>query len=115
MLLGSCAVTDEAPGSVLFRGVAMHYSVEELWLILEMFASENSYAIDTNVKELLSPHFVRDIESNGESFGNARYIRNLFEKVLQLQATRLMSSSVKPSKTDLIQLTFADFLSAVEN
>ncbi len=92
-----------------------NYSIEELWLILEMFAKENNYAIDTNVKEFLLPYFIRDINSFGESFGNARYIRNIFEKVLQIQATRLMSSSLKPSKTDLIQLSLSDFSSAVEN
>lgn len=92
-----------------------NYSVEELWLILEMFAKENNYAIDANVKEFLLPYFIKDIDRFGESFGNARYIRNIFEKVLQIQATRLMSSSLKPSKTDLIQLSLSDFSLAVEN
>ncbi len=92
-----------------------NYSTDELWLILKMFAKENSYEIDADVKEFLLPYFERDIQSFGESFGNARYIRNIFEKVLQLQATRLMSSASKPSKTDLIQLTLADFNLAIEN
>lgn len=92
-----------------------NYSIEELWLILEMFAKENSYEIDSNVKEFMLPYFVKDVENYGESFGNARYIRNIFEKVLQIQATRLMSSAAKPSKTDLIQLTLADFNLAVSN
>ena len=92
-----------------------NYSVDELWLILEMFAKENSYEINDSVREFLLPHFLKDIESGGESFGNARYIRNLFETVLQIQATRLMSSSSKPSKKDLIELNLADFRSAIEN
>jgi stage V sporulation protein K len=92
-----------------------NYSVAELWLILEMFAKENSYEIDADVKDFLLPHFENDIQSYGESFGNARYIRNIFEKVLQIQATRLMSSSVKPSKQDLIQLTLVDFKLAIES
>lgn len=92
-----------------------NYSIEELWLILEMFAKENSYEIDSNVKEFMLPYFLKDVEDFGESFGNARYIRNIFEKVLQIQATRLMSSAAKPSKTDLIQLTLADFNLAVAN
>ena len=92
-----------------------NYSIDELWLILEMFAKENSYEIDGNVKEFLLPFFIKDIESYGESFGNARYIRNIFEKVLQIQATRLMSTSVKPSKAELIQLTLADFELSIES
>ena len=92
-----------------------NYSVDELWLILEMFAKENSYEINESVKEFLLPHFLKDIESGGESFGNARYIRNLFETVLQIQATRLMSSSSKPSKNDLIELNLADFSLAINS
>lgn len=92
----------------------LNYSVDELWQILEMFANENNYEINSGVKEFLVPYFTKDIESFGESFGNARYIRNLFEKVLQIQATRLMSSPSKPSKTDLIQLTLTDFSQSVD-
>ena len=92
-----------------------NYSIEELWLILEMFAKESSYEIDSDVKEFMLPYFVKDVESYGESFGNARYIRNIFEKVLQIQATRLMSSNTKPSKSELIQLTLADFNLAIKN
>ena len=90
-----------------------NYSIEELWLILEMFAKESSYEIDSDVKEFMLPYFLKDVESYGESFGNARYIRNIFEKVLQIQATRLMSSNTKPSKSELSQLILADFNLAV--
>jgi AAA+ superfamily predicted ATPase len=92
-----------------------NYTIDELWLILEMFAKENSYEIDSDVKDFMLPLFAMDIETYGESFGNARYIRNIFEKVLQIQATRLMSSNTKPSKTDLIQLKLVDFNLAVSN
>lgn len=90
-----------------------NYSVEELWLILEMFAKDSSYKIDGNVKDFLLPIFTNDIDRYGESFGNARYIRNLFEDVLQIQATRIMSLNSKPTKSDLIQLTLEDFSLAV--
>lgn len=89
------------------------YSIDELWLILEMFAKENNYEVEANVKDFLLPHFAKDIESYGEGFGNARYIRNIFENVLQIQATRLMSRYSKPSKTDLIRLTLDDFILAL--
>jgi stage V sporulation protein K len=92
-----------------------NYSVDELWMILELFAKENSYEVDVGAKEFLLPYFHKSIEAGGESFGNARYIRNLFEASLQIQATRLMSSSAKPSKKDLIELKLSDFKSAIEN
>lgn len=92
-----------------------NYSIDELWQILELLSKENNYEIDTSVKEFLMPTFVNDCQNYGESFGNARYIRNLFEKALQIQATRLMSISNKPSKTDLIQLKLEDFQLAIES
>jgi stage V sporulation protein K len=92
----------------------LNYSVDELWQILEMFAKENNYEIDSGVKEFLVPYFTQDIKSFGEIFGNARYIRILFEKTLHIQASGLMSSLSKPSKTDLIQLTLSDFSESVD-
>jgi stage V sporulation protein K len=92
-----------------------NYSVDELWSILLMFSKENNYDIDSEVKEFLYPFLINDTEQLGETFGNARYIRNLFEKVLQLQATRLMTSAGKPTKSDLIQLTLSDFKLATQN
>jgi len=90
-----------------------NYSVEELYSILDMFAKENNYEISIDVKDYLIPIFTRDIEKEGESFGNARYVRNMFESALQFQATRLMSNSLKPSKSDLIELRLQDFNRAI--
>ena len=91
-----------------------NYSVEELWLILLMLANENNYKIDGNQRELILHYFVRDIANMGDTFGNARYIRNLFEKALQVQASRLISSKTNPSKSDLMELTISDLLEAFE-
>lgn len=90
-----------------------NYSIEELWLILKLFSEDNNYEIDDSVKDYLLPVISRDIEFLGEGFGNARYIRNIFEKVLQIQATRLVNSVVKPTKDDLVKLILSDFEAAV--
>lgn len=92
-----------------------NYSSLELFEILMLFARDNSYEIDESVKDFLIPHFSVDMLNYGDSFGNARYIRNLFEKTLQIQATRLMSSSTKPTKHDLVQLTLEDFTLAMDS
>lgn len=91
-----------------------NYSIDELWQILQFFANDNNYEIDDDVKDFLLPCFVREIKNHGESFANARYVRNIFERVLQVQATRLMSSAIKPSKTNLMRLTLLDFKSIFE-
>ena len=83
--------------------------MEELWLILNQFAAENIYEISSNVKSYLLPFFIRDMSIEGESFGNARYIRNIFDSTLQIQASRLMSQSLKPSKSDLVELHLEAF------
>lgn len=90
-----------------------NYSIEELWHILNLFSKESNYEIDADAKDFLLQQFTADTISLGESFGNARYVRNLFEKSLQVQASRLMTSSVKPSKADLVKLTLVDFKASV--
>ena len=86
-----------------------NYSLEELWLILCSFANKNSYDIDADVKDFILPYFGVDILSKGPLFGNARYVRNVFEKALQIHASRLMASKNKPTKIQLAQLKLEDF------
>ncbi len=86
-----------------------NYSLEQLWMILNSFAKENSYDIDVEVKDFILPYFGVDMVSKGATFGNARYVRNIFEKALQIQASRLMATNTKPTKSDLAQLKVEDF------
>ena len=90
-----------------------NYSIEELWSILCSFAKDNSYVIDDEVKDFLLPYFGVEMVSKGSSFGNARYVRNVFEKALQIQASRLMASNSKPTKIELAQLKMDDFKLAI--
>lgn len=57
----------------------------------------------------LKPIIESEIKNQGENFGNARYIRNLFESVLQAQASRLMEKSEGLRRSDLSELTVNDF------
>ncbi len=47
------------------------------------------------------------VANKPKDFGNARYVRNLFEKAIEAQANRLASTS-ELSKDNLIQITKAD-------
>jgi hypothetical protein len=51
----------------------------------------------------------------GEKFGNARFVRNLFERVVEMQATRLLASGVTASKAELMSLLDVDFKSAINS
>jgi stage V sporulation protein K len=92
------------------------YTSEELLQILRLLADEHHYSYSiTEVNEFLKPLIEHEIKKQGENFGNARYIRNLFENVLQTQASRLVKSSVELSKDDLMELTLEDFTSSLQN
>jgi SpoVK/Ycf46/Vps4 family AAA+-type ATPase len=86
------------------------YSFEELMQLLKMLADQNSYSYNSSeVHEFLKPIIESEIKNQGENFGNARYIRNLFESVLQAQASRLMEKSEGLRRSDLSELTVNDF------
>ena len=51
--------------------------------------------------------FIQEENDGGISFGNARGVRNLFEKILVQQANRLAAME-SVSREDLMELTAAD-------
>jgi SpoVK/Ycf46/Vps4 family AAA+-type ATPase len=87
-----------------------NYSIDELLQILRLLADQNNYSYSSSeINEYLKPVIELEINKQGENFGNARYVRNLFESALQAQATRLMEKSAGLSKFDLSELTVDDF------
>lgn len=65
------------------------YSSNELVEIFGKFTSDNKYYLDKGTKDLLKVHFDECIYEV-ENFSNARYIRNLFEKVVKQHANRIV-------------------------
>ena len=66
------------------------YSAESLYSIFKNLCSKEKYKVSNNVKEFLINHF--NIAKNKENFSNARYVRNLYEKVKIEQAYRVNKS-----------------------
>jgi SpoVK/Ycf46/Vps4 family AAA+-type ATPase len=68
-----------------------HYTPEELFKIFNIFAENVEFKLsndaDAKLKDLIT-HFY-NIRSR--SFGNARFVRNVFDKIVQNQADRLAS------------------------
>lgn len=91
------------------------YTPEELWQILLNLCIKNSYYINDTVriKQVLMAYFDEEIEEKGERFSNARFVRNLFERVLEIQAFRIMQSGGRTLK-DLTNLITEDFLNAIK-
>ena len=55
--------------------------------------------------------FLREENRDPESFGNARGVRNVFERILVCQANRLAGQE-NVTREDLMKLTAADVLAA---
>jgi len=79
------------------------YTPTELLQILLNFCASHSYALNESAHPGLLKIFARDIQAQRERFGNARYVRNLFEKVIEAQALRVYALT-GASKSELQQI-----------
>lgn len=67
------------------------YTADELRRIFLLNAKKNQYTLDKNALTVLDDIMNSAIEHKDKNFGNARFVRNLFEKSIQNQAMRLSS------------------------
>lgn len=67
------------------------YSVDELTQIFQLYASKNKYNLSADVIQAVRNKIQEVVLNKPQDFGNARFVRNLFEKVVQSQANRLAS------------------------
>ena len=65
------------------------YSAEELTEIFKRSLRKSHYKIKRDAFEKLQTVIEKAVATKDKHFGNARYVRNLFEKVVQNQANRL--------------------------
>ena len=69
------------------------YSADELYQIFLLNTKKNEYQLSDEVKTFLQRKFDDVVANKPKDFGNARYVRNLFEKTVEAQANRLASLS----------------------
>ncbi|MCM1110674.1 MAG: AAA family ATPase [Clostridium sp.] len=83
------------------------YSAEELFEIFDLNVHRHQYELTPGAREVLKGVLEREDAVRDRYFGNARFVRNLFERTLENQATRLAS---KPDLTraDLQTITAED-------
>ena len=84
-----------------------HFSPSQLVQIFESVAKKSDFALTDDAKEKLTDTFELLFEKRDESFGNARVVRNLFEKCIQNHANRIIKIK-KLSKKTLKTLTEED-------
>ena len=82
------------------------YSLDEMMLIFESQCKKNQYVLAEDANEAVKA-LIDETNTNSISFGNARGVRNVFERVLVQQANRL-STLENPTRDDLMAITTAD-------
>ena len=65
------------------------YSANELMQIFDFNIKKYDYTITPPARNALQDFFDQAIASKDKNFGNARFVRNIFEKTLECQANRL--------------------------
>jgi hypothetical protein len=83
----------------------VEYTNDELWLIVDRFATMRHYIIDETIRSGVEAWF--DEQRQLPGFGNARAARNLVDQMITTHAMRLRKSEISTTD-DLILLTVDD-------
>ena len=75
------------------------YNAEELFQIFMRLAHKYDYLVDEEAQQIIKDLINREIESKDKQFGNARFVRNLFENILANQANRLANNNTLSSES----------------
>ena len=83
------------------------YNGGQLYEIFEGRVKRNDYRLDEKAAEAVKEHLQELYEDRDENFGNARDVRNLFEKIVANQADRVAGME-EPSDEDIVTITVED-------
>ena len=87
------------------------YTAEEMTGIFDLQCKKSCYTLNDDAKAEITEYFAAVSEEAGE-FGNARGVRNTFEKILTEQANRIAGME-SVTKEDLMRITLDDVKKAV--
>jgi SpoVK/Ycf46/Vps4 family AAA+-type ATPase len=85
-----------------------NYSPEELFQIFQRMAAAKGYVLDQQAQELATRVLAAVHAKRDEKFGNARTVRNLFERAISNQADRLAAAIDPPDKQKLVTILKED-------
>ena len=86
-----------------------NYSDSDLLEIFKRICAKNDYCLGDGMDDALRQHFALVLSSADRKFGNARYARNLFEKLLEIQSNRVAAMK-NPNSTDISTLQKEDLV-----
>ncbi len=87
------------------------YTEQELFEIFKLYLNKNQYTITDDAAQLLKDNLDNVVAHKTKNFGNARYVRNIFERAVEQQANRL-SAKRSISDDELSLLTKEDIENA---
>lgn len=85
------------------------YTGEELMLIFESLCRKNKYVLEPEAETFCRDMFIALYRDRDENFGNARDVRNIFERSVSNQANRLAAMEA-PTKDDLMTFKKEDIV-----
>ena len=83
------------------------YTPDELSQIFKSMCHKSGYTITADAEQLVAQLLTQRYEMRDKDFANAREVRNLFEKIIVHQATRLYDNAY-PTDEEITTLTAAD-------
>ena len=83
------------------------YNGDQLFKIFQGRVKRNDYRLDAAAEQAVKEHLEELYEDRDQNFGNARDVRNLFEKIVTRQASRVAALE-SPTDEDICTITTAD-------
>ena len=80
------------------------YNGEQMFKIFEGMCKKDQYTMDENVRSILKDKFNAMYANRGDNFGNARDVRNFFEKVKKKQNLRIANMGADISDDTIMAL-----------
>ena len=87
----------------------LDYTPEELVLILERMTSKDGFDVAPDALSFIRGYCEEKMAEDAKAFGNARGVRNLFEKAVANQANRITAME-QVSDEELGRLELVDFV-----
>ncbi len=89
------------------------YTEQELIDIFGLYLKKNEYTISNDARVYMKEKLQEVLKHRDKFFGNARYMRNVFEKAVQCQANRL-SRQKNATAQQLMEINLADIKEAMQ-
>lgn len=83
------------------------YDTDDLFKIFVKFCNDYDYVLSNEAYSLVQKEIANMVKSRDYYFANAREVRNLFEKIISNQASRVMNTKGL-SELDMITIEFSD-------